>query len=180
MSKIIAKKRVFTGNVVRVDQIKLNFGAENQPVFELVTFNVETGVSALPLVNPDTLMLIRHYQLGIDGIGWSLPTGGLNSGEDPTQRMQQELQEEIGFKAGKLTLLSRIHTLPGYVGTKPGYVYLAEDLKPSKLDGDEQYPIETVTLKLPDALQYIRDGRILDGRTMFSILYYHTYIYGRS
>jgi 8-oxo-dGTP pyrophosphatase MutT (NUDIX family) len=171
MSKIKSTRRVFEGKVVRVDEVDLDFGNGNTPTYELVTFNVVTGVSALP-VQDDEVWLIKHYHVGIDGDAYGLPTGGLNAGEDPLERMQLELQEELGYRANKLTLLLRTHSMPGYVGTEPGYVYLASELEPSRLPGDEEYPITIERLKLTQALEMIKEGKIVDGRTMLALLYY--------
>jgi 8-oxo-dGTP pyrophosphatase MutT (NUDIX family) len=165
------KKRVYSGKVINVDQVQLDFDNNKIHNFELISFDVITGVSALPIVDND-VMLIKHYQLGIDDIGWSLPTGGLHKNEDPHQRMQLELQEELGFKANKLTLMTRIHTLPGYVSTEPGYIFLAQDLIPSSIEGDEPYPIEVVTLPIKHALALIQKSEIKDGRTILALLYY--------
>lgn len=173
-SPIKSQKRVFTGNVVRVDQVELEFENHNQATFELISFDVETGVSALPLID-DQIILIKHYQLGIDKIGYSLPTGGLKKGEDPKERMQQELQQEIGFKAGKLKLLARINTIPGYIGNKPVYLYLAQDLTPSKMPGDEPYPIKVIKVSFDSALKKIKTGEIKDSRTILAMLFYQQF-----
>lgn len=169
-SPIRNRRTVFNGRVVKVEEANLDFGGK-QAIFELVRFNVETGVSALP-VEDDHVWLIEHYQLGIDQVALSLPTGGLNQGENPEKRMNQELQEEIGMKAGKLTLMARINTLPGYIGTDPGYLYLAQELKEDPLPGDEAYPITTRKIALTKALEMVEQGIIKDGRTMLALLWY--------
>ena len=174
MTKIKNKRQVFDGKVVKVKEYDLDFENGNQRTFEIINFNVETGVSALP-INNNKLILIKHYQAGIDEKGYSLPTGGLEHGEDPVSRMQAELQEEIGFKAGKLSLLTRLHLLPSYISTEAGYLYLAEDLVPSKLEGDEPYPIEIVELTLSSAIDLIQSGEIQDSRTVLAILYYQQF-----
>jgi 8-oxo-dGTP pyrophosphatase MutT (NUDIX family) len=170
-SPVIARRRVYTGKVTRVDEIDLDFGNGNTPTYELVTFDVVTGVSALP-VQDDEVWLISHYHVGIDAETYSLPSGGLHAEEDPAERMQLELQEELGYRANKLTLLLRTHSMPGYVGTEPGYLYVASELEPSRLPGDEEYPITIERLKLTQALEMIKEGKIVDGRTMLALLYY--------
>lgn len=167
----LSKRRVFSGRAIQVDEVDLDFGNGKKSTYELVGFKVVTGVSALP-VEGKYVYLIRHYQAGIDTVGYSLPTGGLNAGEDPQKRIQLELMEELGMKAGKLTLLTRVHSLPGYIGAEAGYIYLAENLKPEKRAGDEEFDIEVVKLDLDKALDLVREGVIIDGRTMLGLLYY--------
>lgn len=172
--KVLGRKQVFTGEKVRVHEVDLQF-VDNRVTFELIDFEVETGVTALPILDGE-LVLIRHYQVGIDDIGYSLPSGGLAFGEDPEKRMQLELQEEIGYKAEKLTLMMRPHVMPGYIGTSPTYIFLAEDLVPSSLPGDEDYEIQIVKLKLSSALEMVRAGDIVDGRTTLALLYYDKFL----
>lgn len=176
-NKIIRKRQVYSGNVTNVSEVDLEFDTGQKRTFELIDFNVLTGVSALP-IHQDKIILIKHYQAGIDKIGYSLPTGGLEAGEDPQTRMQLELQEEIGFKAGKLTLMTRLHTLPGYIGSDAGYLYLAQDLTASTLKGDEPYAIEIIQLELKTALSLVQSGEIQDARSVLAILYYQQFFAG--
>lgn len=171
MTKSINKRQVFSGKVINVAEVDLDFENGNKRTFEVVGFNVETGVSALPVQNKK-ILLIHHYQAGINENGFSLPTGGLEVDEEPRQRMQLELQEEIGYKAGKLTLLTRMDILPGYIGTEPGYLFLAEELEPSIKKGDEPYRIDLHRFSVDEALAMVHDGGIRDTRTMLAILFY--------
>lgn len=165
---------VYQGNILSVTKNHLTFSNNNQAVFELVKFHIETGVSALP-VDQGQIILIKHYHLGVDQETYSLPSGGLEYGEDPEERMQLELQEEIGFKAKKLALLMRSHPLPGYLGTSPGYIYYATDLISSKRIGDEPYPIRVQSFELETVLTMIQSGIIYDLRTISAILMYKLY-----
>lgn len=176
MTKRKFTQRLFSGKVHHVDQYELKFGSGREATFDLIEFNVATGVSALPIDESGRLLLIKHYQIGLDREGWSLPTGGLEYGEDPEERMQLELQEEIGFKAGSLKLMFRQHPLPSYMGNIPGYIFLATDLTPSRLPGDEPYSITLHRLTLKKALSLIKSGKIIDARTVSAILYYHTFL----
>ena len=164
-------RRVFTGKVVRVDEVDLDFKNGQTATYELVNFDTLTGVSALP-VTATGVILIRHYLAGLDKVGWSLPTGGLNKGEDPKKRMQTELQEELGYKAGKLTLMLRAHLMPGYLGSEAGYLFLAQALTPSRLPGDETYDIEVVKLTWPEVDRLMKDQKIADARTLLALLWY--------
>lgn len=164
---------VFQGKKVRVYTCEMAFEKQTS-TYELVEFDTKTGVSILP-VTPTGIKLIRHYQLGIDGETWALPTGGLESGEEPATRALLELREETGLTAGKLELMFRSHALPGYIGSQPGYVFAASGLSADPLTGDEPFPIEVKDFSFEEVTQMIRDNILIDTRTMLAILYYQHY-----
>lgn len=172
MEKILSKKKVYKGRVISVEEVKIDFGNGRKSVFEMAHFNVVTGVSAFPIDGRGQVVLVKHFQLGAGGRILTLPTGGLSKGEDPKERMQSELQEEIGYKAGKLRLMTRAHAIPGYIGTEPFYLYLAQDLKDSKTEGDEVEDISIVRVKFNDLMTKIRNGEIIDNRIILGALYY--------
>lgn len=175
MTKITSIRTVFSGRITEIEEHDIDFG-DHQATFELIKFkNIVTGVSALPIDKDGKIILIKHFQLGLATEGWSLPTGGLPLREAPEERMQIELQEEIGYKAEKLTLMCRVHSLPGYIGSEPVYLYLAEELEPSNLTGDEDFTIEVARFSLKEVLAMIVSGEIKDGRTMLAVLYYQQF-----
>jgi len=171
MQHIISEKTVFSGKVVRVVECQMDFGEGKTPMYERIDFNTRTGVSILPLTDTG-VKLIRHYQLGLDCESWALPTGGLEQDEEPKLRAQYELEEETGFTSNELTLLLRTHQLPGYVGSEPGYIFVAKNLTPKTRQGDEPFTITVADFDWETVLQMIRIGEIIDGRTISSLLYY--------
>lgn len=172
MEKILKRKIAHKGKVVSVEEVEIDFGNGKQSVFELVSFNVITGVAAFPIDNDGKVVLVKHFQLGAGKRILTLPTGGLEKGDKPNERMQQELQEEVGYKAGKLELMLRAHAIPGYVGTEPFYLYLAQDLEESRLAGDEIEEVDVVKIKFDDLMKKIKTGEIVDNRIILGSLYY--------
>lgn len=173
--KVTKTKIAYRGAILSIAEKFIDFGNGNKRTFEVINWNVVTGVSALPLLDDQTVMLIEHFQAGIETSCLSLPTGGLSSGENPEERMNIELQEEIGFFAKELTLMYRSHVLPGYVGTQAGYIYVAKQLVPSKLAGDEPFDIKIHSLPLSKAIKMIKSGEIIDSRTVQALLYYQAF-----
>jgi 8-oxo-dGTP pyrophosphatase MutT (NUDIX family) len=174
MVTIKNKRASYLGKILTIEEQDLDFENGNTATYEVVQFKVMTGVSALP-VDGDYVYLIKHYMAGIEKEGYSLPTGGLNAGEDPVERMRLELMEELGMTASKIELMYRSDILPSYVGSESGYVFLAQDLTPMKSVGDEPYPIEVIKLSLQEALEKVKQNEIKDTRTIGALLYYHTF-----
>ena len=131
----------------------------------------------LPLVDDKTVCLIRNYRIAVDKTLLELPAGTLERGEPPEKTAFRELEEETGYRAGKLELLSTYHPSPG-VMDETMYVYLATELEmfqPAREDGEE---IENHLVSLTEAREMIRDGRIADGKTIAGLLYYFQFYRG--
>lgn len=175
MTRIITKKQAYQGRTIGVDEVELDFENGKRATYELATFKVVTGVTALPVV-VDEVILIKHYQAGIDREAYALPTGGLNPGEDPFERMNEELMEEIGMRARDLTLMIRSDILPGYIGSEAGYLFLARDLVEERKAGDEEYPIKIEKIPLKTALEMVKNQAITDLRTVSALLWYARFI----
>ena len=171
MGYIQSEEKVFSGKKVSVTRCHMDFGDGKTPIYERIDFDTRTGVSVLPITRIGVL-LIKHYQLGLDCDLWSLPTGGLEAHEDPKQRAVWELEEEAGLTCAHISLLLRTHQLPGYIGSEPGYIFVATDLSQKTRAGDEPFPISVSEFTWDDVLKMIRDGLIIDGRTIMSLLYY--------
>jgi len=114
----------------------------------------------------DEVLLVKNL---ISRQRWMLPGGGIHSDESPQQAAARELQEEIGFKPGKLTSLGGEFTAPGYT-TEFIHLFLAEDLTPAPLAVDDDEFLEIVPLPLDEALRRVEAGEIQDGKTIAALL----------
>jgi ADP-ribose pyrophosphatase len=100
-----------------------------------------------------------------------VPAGTTDDDEEMDAAAQRELQEEVGYRAGRLTRMCGFWVAPGYC-TEYIHVYLAEDLTESRLPGDEDENIEVVRLTLDEALAAIASGEIDDAKSQVGILMY--------
>jgi ADP-ribose pyrophosphatase len=62
-------------------------------------------VRVYPLIEPDTIRLIREYRHDVDDWVIRVPAGRVKPGESPEQAAARELREEVGLEAGALRLL---------------------------------------------------------------------------
>ena len=90
-------------------------------------------------------------------------------------RADRELREETGMRAKKLTLLTEFYSAPGIL-SEYLYLYLAEQLSPDPLVGDDTNDIDQLAVSINEATQMIHSGEIIDAKTILGILWYKQWI----
>ena len=90
----------------------------------------------------------------------------MEEGEDPLTTARRELIEETGFAAGTIIPQGFIYTTPGFTDEKI-FLFEARDLSPSQeYEKDEDEVIEVIDVAVSDLPDMIRDGSIVDGKTI--------------
>ena len=105
---------------------------------DYMVINPGEWVTIIPVYRGE-FVLVRQYRHGIGRITAEFPGGMCDEGEDPVQSAYRELEEETGFKAGKMTVLGVCSPNPA-IFSNSITVCLAEDLTPTNelhLDDDE-------------------------------------------
>jgi ADP-ribose pyrophosphatase len=98
-----------------------------------------------------------------------VPAGKLDHGEPPETCAAREVEEETGFRPGKLVPMGWIWTTPGFTDEKI-WLYAARDLAPSRqnLQTDEVLTVER--LPLERAVEMAASGEIRDGKSVCALL----------
>jgi ADP-ribose pyrophosphatase len=165
----LARQRIYDGRVVnlRVDTVRLANG-------RTATREVVEHAAAVAIVAVDptgALLLVRQWRTPTGRALLEVPAGTLDPGEAPEAAAQRELQEETGYRAGRLTRLGGFWVAPGYC-TEYIHVYLAEDLIESRLTADEDEHIAVERVTLAEALALIDAGEIDDAKSQVGLLRY--------
>ncbi len=131
------------------------------------------GITILP-IDKGNIVLVRQYRPVVERWLYELPAGGRKRGESDMECAKRELKEETGFTAKKMRYLFTSLPTVGY-STEKMHFYIASGLSKGlqELDNDEVMAVKEFTLK--QALAMIRDGRIIDGKTIQGILYYSSF-----
>ena len=138
-------------------------------VYDFVGHN---GAAAAVGVLPDgRLLMVRQYRNALDRYTLEIPAGGLNPDEPTIDAAARELEEETGYRCGKIEKLITIRTTVAFCNEKID-IYLATDLQKTNqhLDEDEYVNVELYTLEELEKMIY--DGMIEDSKTIASILAY--------
>jgi ADP-ribose diphosphatase len=94
------------------------------------------GTMVVALTDSGDFLLLSEWSPAYDRPVAFLPGGAIDPGESPEQSANRELQEEAGYKAARLDFLGSMYPFMKYLHGC-FYLYLARDLQPSKLQGDE-------------------------------------------
>jgi ADP-ribose pyrophosphatase len=154
---------IFRGRRLWIEQ--RNVSLPNGLVREKVIVHPSDAVAILPLEG-EQCKLIRQYRYAIDDYILEAPAGALEAGEDPLTAAGRELIEETGFAAATIEPRGYIITTPGYTDEKI-YLYEASGLTPSQLYmKDEDEVIEVVDIRVQDLNRMVREGKIVDAKTI--------------
>lgn len=164
----ISGRSVFDGRMLRVhvDHVRLPDGATS--VREYVRH--PGAVVMLAFTGEGELLLERQFRYPLAAHLLELPAGKIEAGEDPLLTAQRELLEETGYRAQRWTYLATVHPCVGYSDERLFY-YLAEELAFAGVRLDHGEFLETLRVPLDEALAWVRDGRITDGKTVAGLLW---------
>ncbi len=166
---ILNMRRVFTGKIFRLETCEVLLPNGHRAKREVIR---HSGAAAIVAVdNEGRILLVRQYRVASDQLMIEIPAGLLDEGEDPGHCAVRELQEETGYKPGRIERLGGFYVAPGYT-SEYIHVFLATDLIESQLPPDSDEFIEILRVSLPDALAMIERGEIADSKTIIGLLRY--------
>jgi len=166
--KTISSEIIFQGKLLDVRRDKVILPNGENGIREWISH--PGAVCCIPLLPDGKIALIKQYRYALGKEMIELPAGKLGLGENPENCAKRELEEEIGFKANKLSFLTNIHPAIGFAD-EVMWLYLAENLikTNTKLDDDEF--LELIPTRLQDALNMVWNGKITDAKTIIGILW---------
>lgn len=115
------------------------------------------------------ILILRQFRRALGATILELPAGARGWDEDWAECAQRELQEETGFRAGKITPIAEIWPAPG-LSNELMVIYLATDLRPDPLPQDADEQIEVQAIPLAELITMAQDGRIRDAKSIIGIL----------
>lgn len=167
MIKRVEEKEIFKTKLFTVKDTVLLLDNGEQVTYQII--EKEDTALIVPVDDKLNLILVKEFYNAINEYQLGLPKGRIEEGSNDKETANQELQEEIGYRAEKLDKLGVLTMSPGYL-TQKTHVYLARYLIPSKLDGDEPEILEVVKHPFSDFEKLIDEGKLTESR-MIAALY---------
>ena len=160
-SQTIFKGRIFD---IRVDTIR-----EGDLEYKREIVVHQGSAVIVPVFEDGSVALVRQYRHAAGSYQLELPAGGIEPGETFEQAAGRELEEEIGFRAGKIEKLTEFYVSPGFL-TEKMHVFLATELTASVQSLDDDEIVEIVHVPLAEAIKMSHDGRIEDAKTIVGLI----------
>jgi ADP-ribose diphosphatase len=146
---ILEKKLVARTKVFEIESVHLQFSNGQERYFERLQGRGREAVMIVPLLDEETILLVREYGVGLEDYYLGFPKGTVDGKEDILAAANRELMEETGYGANHLTFMKSLSSAPAYTTRKMKMV-LARDLFKKRLPGDEPEDIEVIPWKLKD------------------------------
>lgn len=172
----IRRKRIYHGEAVDFwsDTVRLPDGGAS--VREYLGHPGAVAVIAVKEDGPDPkLLFVRQYRYPVKQVTLEIPAGKLSKGERPLPCARRELEEETGFRAGKVKHLLSFWPTPAFAD-EIIHIFVARNLRSGTFNPDADEFIEPIVLPLSRALQMVRRGRIRDSKTIVGLLAYQRFI----
>ncbi|MBZ0136532.1 MAG: NUDIX hydrolase [Planctomycetes bacterium] len=162
------REKVYEGKLFNVVKVTL----QNEDGQSVVRDVVEHPGAAciIPMLDNDTVLLIEQWRIGAKRPLWEIPAGTLDPGEDPLACAARELEEETGYKAGKLEHLFTMFPSPGIVDEKM-HIFVATGLTPGQTNFDDDEDIKSKPFSFRDLRVQLKANNIKDGKTIAALGY---------
>jgi NTP pyrophosphohydrolases including oxidative damage repair enzymes len=159
-------RNIFTGKVLtlNIDTVTLPNGV----TIDLEMVRHPGAAAVVPLKDSGTVVLIKQFRHAAGGFIYEIPAGKLHAGEDPMHCAARELEEEIGYVAGRLDRLTSILTAPGFTD-EVIHIYKATALTRGQQQLDRDEVLEVLEIPLEEAIAMIVAGTIRDAKTIVGL-----------
>ncbi|EGW54267.1 ADP-ribose diphosphatase [Candidatus Endoriftia persephone str. Guaymas] len=173
--KILSRRQVVQSRIFRVEEMEIEYANGERRTHERLLGGSSGSVLIVPMLDEDTVLLIREYASGTDNYQLGLPKGRIEAGETPLAAAGREIREETGYAARNLELLRTVTIVPSYIQHNT-HVILARDLYPDRLEGDEPEPIEVVPWRLSNWQQLLAQPDFTEARSIAALCLTREYL----
>ena len=164
--RLVERRVLWEGNVgsFGIDTVDLPSGERAT----LALFRHPGAAAVVPFLDRDRVVMLRQFRHAAGGVIWEVPAGKLDRGEDPRTCAARELEEETGYRAGRIERTGAILTTPGFTDERI-HLFCAYDLVAGEAKPEAHEVLHTEVVALERALAMIESGEICDGKTIAAL-----------
>jgi ADP-ribose pyrophosphatase len=168
--KTLHSEEIFSGKVISLHLQDVELPNGKQSKREIIKH--PGAVAILAITDDKKVVMVEQYRKALERTIVEIPAGKLEKGEEPELCARRELEEETGYECESLELLTSFYTSPGFAD-EIVHVYVAKGLNKKEnaaaLDEDEFVNLEELTFD--EAVQYVKEQKIYDAKTIFAVQY---------
>lgn len=128
------------------------------------------AAAVVPLFADGTTRLVRQYRYALRRVVLEVPAGKADyPGENPEAVAARELEEETGWRAGRLVSLGASYPCIGY-SNEVIHLFLAQDLTRGEAIEVAGEFLEVIAMDFDEAVARARRGDLLDMKTVAALL----------
>ena len=165
--RLIVSEKIFSGTIFTVERDRIQEPDGSEIVREVVRH--PGGAGGLPLFEDGTVALVRQYRHPAGRDLLEIPAGRMEPGETPELCAAREIEQEIGYRPGRIEKIAEFFSTPGFCEERL-FVYLATRLLPAQQNLDHDEFVEVVRIPLADAILMANRGEIEDSKTLVALL----------
>lgn len=171
----ISSERAYDGDFLKIQRDAIRLPDGKEATREYVKH--PGAVVVLPVFADGSVLLEHQYRYPLRQVFIEFPAGKIDPQEDPLACAMRELQEETGYTAEDWSFVCTIHNAIAYSDEHLD-IYLARGLTAGERKLDEGEFLETFTSTLPELLEWVREGKITDVKTVIGIFWLEKFFSG--
>jgi ADP-ribose pyrophosphatase len=140
---------------LRRDEVRLGDGNHAEREW----LELPAAAAVLALTDAQEMVLVREYRYALGRALWSLPGGRVGAAETPEAAGARELEEETGYRPGRMTDLGALSVSPW--STEVIHYFRADELSPGQRKDDPTEVIQVGLFPVGAAVRLLLEDRTL-------------------
>lgn len=133
------------------------------------------AAAVIPVLDDGRVILVKQYRNSLDRYTLEIPAGGIESGEDTITSARRELEEETGYKCGRIIPFLNVVTAVAFCNEVVD-IFIADKLTKTSQNLDPEEFINVEIYSLEELSKKIFSGEIQDSKTVSAIMAYIEYV----
>ena len=123
------------------------------------------------------ILMVKQYRYPVKEETWEIPAGKLDANENPLACARRELEEETGYRAGRMRKMTSFWPTAAFANELI-HIYFADRLTKGTSNPDEDEFLACRAWPEKELFRAIATGKIRDSKTLIGLLAYRARIFG--
>lgn len=167
--KRLKRELIYQGRIIGVYQDTIELADKSVVTYDFIKHNGAAAV--VPVTQDGKIVMVRQDRNAVNRETLEIPAGKRDGEEDFAECVRRELEEETGYRCGKLEHLITLDSWVAFCDEQIE-VYVARELTPFRqhLDADEFIDVEEWEIGALEEM--IFSGKIRDAKTIAGVMAY--------